>query len=48
MRSSNLIRWGGLAAMLGGILGILIPPFFGVAHAATKAVPSRWRIPSRL
>jgi hypothetical protein len=37
MNSPKLIRWGGLAAMLGGILGIVIPPFFGVAHAATKA-----------
>jgi hypothetical protein len=36
MRFSNLIRWGGLAAMLGGILGILIPPFLSVAWFATK------------
>lgn len=34
--SSNSIRWGGLAAMLSGILGILIPPFLGVAWFATK------------
>jgi hypothetical protein len=34
--SSNLIRRGGLAAMLGGILGILIPPFFSVGWFATK------------
>jgi hypothetical protein len=36
MRSSNLIRWGGLAALLGGILGIVIPPFLSVAWFATK------------
>jgi hypothetical protein len=36
MRSSNFIRWGGLAGMLGGILGMLIPPFLGVAWFATK------------
>jgi hypothetical protein len=36
MRSSNLIRWGGLAALVGGTLGILIPPFLSVAWFATK------------
>ena len=35
MNSPKLIRWGGLAAMLGGLLGILIPPFLGVAWFAT-------------
>jgi hypothetical protein len=34
--SADLIRWGGLAAMVGGVLGILIPPFLGVAWFATK------------
>lgn len=34
--SLNSIRWGGLAAMLSGILGILIPPFLSVAWFATK------------
>ena len=35
MNSPAFIRWGGLAAVLGGILGILIPPFFSVAWFAT-------------
>lgn len=34
--SSNLIRWGGLAAMLGGIAGILYFPFHAVAYFATE------------
>jgi hypothetical protein len=34
--SSNVIRWGGLAAMLGGILGLLISPFLSVAWFATE------------
>jgi hypothetical protein len=36
MSSSDRIRRGGLAAMLGGILGLLIPPFLSVAWFATK------------
>lgn len=36
MSSSNLIRWGGLAAMLGGIVGILYFPFHAVAYFATE------------
>ena len=36
MPASDRIRWGGLAAMLGGILGLLIPPFLSVAWFATK------------
>jgi hypothetical protein len=34
--SSNLIRRGGLAAMLGGILGLLHSPFYAVAYFATE------------
>ncbi len=34
--SSNLIRWGGLAAMLGGIVGILYSPFYALAYFATE------------
>jgi hypothetical protein len=33
MRSSNLIRWAGLAAMLGAALGIILTPAFVVASA---------------
>lgn len=36
MSLSNLIRWGGLAAMLGGIVGILYFPFHAVAYFATE------------
>ena len=36
MSSSNLIRWGGLAAMLGGIVGILYSPFYALAYFATE------------
>lgn len=35
MSSSNPIRWGGLAAMLGGIVGILYSPFYALAYFAT-------------
>lgn len=35
MLSSNSTRWGGLAAMGGGILGILYFPFHAVAYFAT-------------
>jgi CubicO group peptidase (beta-lactamase class C family) len=34
--SSNLIRWGGLAAMAGGILGLLHSSFYAVAYFATE------------
>ena len=34
--SSNLIHRGGLAAMLGGILGLLHSPFYAVAYFATE------------
>jgi hypothetical protein len=34
--SSNLIRRGGLAAMVGGILGLLHSPFYAVAYFATE------------
>ncbi len=36
MSSSNQIRWGGLAAMLGGLLGIAYFPFHAVAYFATE------------
>jgi hypothetical protein len=36
LASSRFIRWGGLAAMLGGILGILISPLLSVAWFATE------------
>ena len=36
MSTSNLIRWGGLAAMVGGALGILYSPFYALAHFATE------------
>ena len=35
--SSNLIRRGGLAAMVGGILGLLHSPFYAVAYFATES-----------
>jgi hypothetical protein len=34
--SSNRIRWGGLATMAGGVLGILYSPFVALAFFATK------------
>lgn len=34
--SSKHIRWGGLAAMLGGIVGILYAPFYALAYFATE------------
>jgi hypothetical protein len=36
MSTSNLIRWGSLAAMLGGIVGILYSPFYALAYFATE------------
>lgn len=36
MVASNWIRWGGLAAMLGGIVGILYAPFYALAYFATE------------
>jgi hypothetical protein len=30
--SSNLVRWSGLAAMLGGVLGIVLTPPFALAY----------------
>jgi hypothetical protein len=33
--SSNLTRWGGLAAVAGGVLGILYSPFYALAYFAT-------------
>jgi hypothetical protein len=34
--SSNRVRWGGLAAISGGMLGILYSPFVALAFFATK------------
>jgi hypothetical protein len=34
--SPKLIRYGGLAAMLGGIVGILYAPFYALAYFATE------------
>ena len=34
--SSKLNRWGGLAAMLSGIVGILYAPFYALAYFATE------------
>ena len=36
MSSSNLVRWGGLAASVGGVVGILYGPFHAVAYFATR------------
>jgi hypothetical protein len=33
---SNLIRWGGLAALVGGVIGILYFPFHASAYFATQ------------
>jgi hypothetical protein len=34
---SNLIRWGGLAALMGGVVGLLYFPFHATAYFATEA-----------
>ena len=36
MSPSNLIRWGGLAALVGGMIGILYFPFHASAYFATQ------------
>jgi hypothetical protein len=36
MSPSNLIRWGGLAALVGSVIGILYFPFHSVAYFATQ------------
>ena len=36
MSPSNLIRWGGLAALVGGVIGILYFPFHASAYFATQ------------
>jgi hypothetical protein len=36
MQSSLLERWGGLAALVGGILGIVYAPFYALAYFATE------------
>ncbi len=35
MELSNRTRWGGLAAMAGGIVGILYAPLYALAYFAT-------------
>ena len=36
MLSANFIRWGGLAALVGGVIGILYFPFHAAAYFATQ------------
>jgi hypothetical protein len=36
MSSSNWSRWGGLTALVGGIVGILYSPFYALAYFATE------------
>ena len=36
MSRSNLIRWGGLAALVGSVIGILYFPFHATAYFATQ------------
>lgn len=36
MSSYNSIRWGGLAALIGGVVGILYSPFYALAYFATE------------
>jgi hypothetical protein len=36
MSSSDLIRWGGLAAMLGSVLGILVAPVITSAYSLSE------------
>ena len=36
MLSANLVRWGGLAALVGGVIGILYFPFHASAYFATQ------------
>jgi hypothetical protein len=36
MSSSNLIRWGGLVALVGSVIGILYFPFHSAAYLATR------------
>ena len=37
MSPSNLIRWGGLAALVGGVIGILYFPFHAASYLATQS-----------
>jgi hypothetical protein len=36
MSSSNLVRWGGLVALVGGMIGLLYFPFHASAYFATR------------
>ncbi len=45
MSSSNFIRWAGLVAMLGGIVGILYSPFYALAYFATEEGASSLEAP---
>nr|MBA2715280.1 hypothetical protein [Rubrobacteraceae bacterium] len=36
MSLSNRTRWGGLAALMGGILGIMYSPLYALAYFATE------------
>ena len=43
--SPKWIRWGGLAAMLGGVVRNLYAPFHALVPFATEDERSRWRCP---
>ena len=48
MSSSNLIRWSGLAALLGGVLWVIVPVVFLISFGdqpeSVKAITSTWTI----
>lgn len=48
MSSSNLIRWSGLAALVGGVLWVILPVVFLISFGdqpeSVKAVTSTWTI----
>ena len=47
MDSPKLVRWGGLAAMLGGIIGIVYAPFYALAYFATEDGAESLEAPGR-